>query len=136
MPAGSYEVELSRNIQAAGGADQLAASDSFAGHSVVYAGNENRDGSQFFATQLVTAPPEPREAHVVPVVARTSRTRNRPQVHHAVVSHRVRHGQTLTRIAHKHGVTVASLRNANRLGKKSVLRPGQRLRIPVAQNAT
>ena len=93
-------------------------------------------GASGFATQLVTAPPEPREAHVVPVVARTSRTRNRPQVHHAVVSHRVRHGQTLTHIAHKHGVTVASLRNANRLGKKSVLRPGQRLRIPVAQNAT
>ena len=92
-------------------------------------------GASGFATHLAAAPPEPRETPVVAVATRTTRARNRPQVHHAV-SHRVRHGQTLTHIARAHGVTVASLRNANRLGKKSVLRPGQRLRIPVAQNAT
>ncbi|TMA52916.1 MAG: LysM peptidoglycan-binding domain-containing protein, partial [Deltaproteobacteria bacterium] len=64
------------------------------------------------------------------------KARSRARVRHAVVTHRVKHGQTLTHIAHAHRVSVASLRNVNRLGKRSVLRPGQRLRIPVAENAT
>ena len=78
------------------------------------------------------------EARVVRVAAATPvpKARSRARVRHAVVTHRVKHGQTLTHIAHAHRVSVASLRNVNRLGKRSVLRPGQRLRIPVAENAT
>lgn len=44
--------------------------------------------------------------------------------------HTVQSGQTLARIAHHYSVTVASLAAANRLGRESMLRPGQVLRVP------
>ena len=44
-------------------------------------------------------------------------------------AHRVGRGDTLSEIAQRYGVSVASLRNANRL-KKSGIRPGQVLKIP------
>ncbi|HAW45570.1 MAG TPA: N-acetylmuramoyl-L-alanine amidase AmiB, partial [Sutterella sp.] len=46
--------------------------------------------------------------------------------------HVVRRGETLSRIASRYGVTVRSLRSWNRLSSKSVIRPGQRLRIWLA----
>jgi LysM repeat protein len=45
------------------------------------------------------------------------------------VVHRVRKGETLARIAKKYGVSVAQLSRSNRMGKKSQVRVGQKLRI-------
>jgi membrane-bound lytic murein transglycosylase D len=44
-------------------------------------------------------------------------------------AHRVGHGDTLSEIAQRYGVSVVSLRNANRL-KGNAVRPGQVLKIP------
>jgi membrane-bound lytic murein transglycosylase D len=44
--------------------------------------------------------------------------------------HTVEDGETLYAIARKYDVTVAALREANDLGERSTLQPGQRLRIP------
>ncbi|WP_224998923.1 peptidoglycan DD-metalloendopeptidase family protein [Cesiribacter sp. SM1] len=46
-----------------------------------------------------------------------------------VVYHRVRSGDTLSRISRKYGVSVSQLRRMNRMGKSSLLRVGQRLRV-------
>lgn len=45
-------------------------------------------------------------------------------------THRVRRGDTLSGIARRYGVSVSSLRAANRLGKSSLIRVGQTLRLP------
>ena len=45
-------------------------------------------------------------------------------------THRVKSGQTLSHIAKRYKVSVASLRNANGLGKKKTIKPGQVIRIP------
>ena len=44
--------------------------------------------------------------------------------------HRVRKGETLSKIAAKYGTSVASLAKANKIRTKSVIHTGQRLRIP------
>jgi membrane-bound lytic murein transglycosylase D len=44
-------------------------------------------------------------------------------------THEVRSGDTLSRIAQQYGVTLKALRDLNRLGKSSVIRPGQVLRL-------
>lgn len=44
------------------------------------------------------------------------------------VMYKVKKGDTLSSIAAKQGVTVAKLRQLNRLGKRSIIRPGQVLR--------
>ncbi len=46
------------------------------------------------------------------------------------LTHRVRSGQTLSHIARRYKVSVASLRTTNGLGRRSRLRPGQILKIP------
>lgn len=43
--------------------------------------------------------------------------------------HRVRRGETVGKIARRYGVRVSSLLTANGLGSRSVIRPGQRLRV-------
>lgn len=45
----------------------------------------------------------------------------------------VQKGDTLSGIAKKHGVTVAALTVANRMSRKSTIRPGQKLKIPASQ---
>ena len=45
-------------------------------------------------------------------------------------THRVKRGETISGIARKHGVSSTSLRTANKLGRRAVIRPGQTLRIP------
>ncbi|MCP4544870.1 MAG: LysM peptidoglycan-binding domain-containing protein [bacterium] len=45
------------------------------------------------------------------------------------VIHKVRRGESLTRIASRYGVTVESLLEANRLNRNSILHPGQKLVI-------
>ena len=42
----------------------------------------------------------------------------------------VQWGDTLSGIARRYGTTVRSVQNANRLGRSTVVRTGQRLRIP------
>jgi membrane-bound lytic murein transglycosylase D len=44
--------------------------------------------------------------------------------------HRVRRGETLSKIAAKYGTSVASIAKANKLRSRSVIHTGQRLRIP------
>jgi membrane-bound lytic murein transglycosylase D len=50
----------------------------------------------------------------------------------APIAHIVKPGETLFTIAQKYGVTVEALKKANNLKKKSVLRVGVRLMIPVS----
>jgi membrane-bound lytic murein transglycosylase D len=57
----------------------------------------------------------------------------RPQTPVAAPSpgtHRVKAGETLWGIAKRYGVSVAAIRRANGMGKSSLLRTGQRLKIP------
>jgi membrane-bound lytic murein transglycosylase D len=48
----------------------------------------------------------------------------------ATKTHTVRKGDTLYRIANRYGVSLEELRRANRIGKSSAIRPGQRLAVP------
>jgi membrane-bound lytic murein transglycosylase D len=48
----------------------------------------------------------------------------------AARTHRVSRGESLSTIARRHGVTVAALQRANSLGSRTVIQPGQVLRIP------
>jgi membrane-bound lytic murein transglycosylase D len=61
---------------------------------------------------------------------RVTRARAAASEGSAVVTHRVRRGQTLSQIAARYGVSVRSLLAANRLRNRSVVRAGQVLRIP------
>jgi membrane-bound lytic murein transglycosylase D len=45
-------------------------------------------------------------------------------------SHRVRAGESLSRIAARHGVSVGAVQRANGMGSRTLIRPGQVLRIP------
>jgi membrane-bound lytic murein transglycosylase D len=62
-------------------------------------------------------------------VAATRPTTRRSASRGLTTAHRVGRGDTLSEIAQRYGVSVASLRTANRL-KKSEIRPGQVLKIP------
>ena len=53
-----------------------------------------------------------------------------PRIARADIEHRVRPGQTLSRIAKRYGVSVHAIRSANRMGPKSGLRAGQFIRVP------
>jgi membrane-bound lytic murein transglycosylase D len=71
------------------------------------------------------------EAHVTRVAAPAPPTRvlNRTRMV-AARTHKVANGQTLSHIAKRYKVSVASLRTANRLGRSGTVRAGQVLRIP------
>ncbi|MES2770132.1 MAG: LysM peptidoglycan-binding domain-containing protein [Bdellovibrionota bacterium] len=47
--------------------------------------------------------------------------------------YKVKHGDTLHRIAKKHGTTISRIRSMNNLGSKSALRVGQFLKVPEGQ---
>jgi len=49
---------------------------------------------------------------------------------HGHRTHRVRSGESLWDIASRYGVSVRSLRKANRIGRSALIRPGQRLKVP------
>jgi LysM repeat protein len=53
-----------------------------------------------------------------------------PVARAAADSYVVRRGDTLSAIAARHDVSLSELRTANGLGGRSLIRPGQRLRIP------
>lgn len=57
----------------------------------------------------------------------------KPSAHHPrvrkVVYHKVRSGQTLGAIARRYGISLSALRKMNRLGSRSTIRQGQKLRI-------
>src|SRR6185503_1008252 len=47
-----------------------------------------------------------------------------------VLYHHVRRGDTLSRIASRYGVSVASIQRENKMGKRTVVHAGQTLRVP------
>lgn len=51
------------------------------------------------------------------------------------VSYKVRNGDTLEKIARRHGTTVAAIQSANGLGKSTNIRAGQTLKIPQKSTA-
>jgi membrane-bound lytic murein transglycosylase D len=69
-----------------------------------------------------STPPEPR--------ARSSRSRARAVSYSGASRHRVVRGETVSGIARQHGVGVSALLEANDLTMRSVIRPGDVLRIP------
>jgi peptidoglycan lytic transglycosylase D len=83
--------------------------------------------AEFSAEERVTreaAPaPEPR------VVTAKASVRSRQAARPAVLTYRVRPGQTLSHIARAHRVSVESLRKTNRIGKGGKLHAGQVLKI-------
>ncbi len=48
------------------------------------------------------------------------------------VEHRVRRGDTLGRLAQRYGTTIGAIQAANDMGRRTVIRVGQRLRIPAS----
>jgi membrane-bound lytic murein transglycosylase D len=70
-----------------------------------------------FPARLAAAPPAPRPA---PAQARPQRAR----------THRVRAGENLSLIASRHGVSVGAVQRANGMGSRTLIRPGQLIRIP------
>jgi LysM repeat protein len=66
-----------------------------------------------------------------PAVERAAVVTPPPAPEPEVRLHRVTRGENLTVIARRYGTTVAELRAANGLRRSSVIRPGQRLRIPL-----
>jgi membrane-bound lytic murein transglycosylase D len=86
---------------------------------------------QFHAEEHVTrASSEPR------IIRASTSVKGRSAARSAMLSYRVRPGQTLSHIARAHKVSVARLRSANRMGKSAKVRAGQLIRIPVASSAT
>jgi membrane-bound lytic murein transglycosylase D len=53
-----------------------------------------------------------------------------PAARAAATNHRVSRGESLSTIARRHGTTVAALQRANRMGRRTVIHPGQLLRLP------
>ena len=47
-------------------------------------------------------------------------------------THMVRPGDNLTAIARRYSVTVSAIQAANSLGNRTIIRPGERLRIPLS----
>ena len=77
--------------------------------------------------------PKPYGAYVRQLTARAARgTAETRAAADAVALHVVRRGDSLDRIARRHGTTVGALRRANGL-TSSLIHPGQSLRVPRAQ---
>ena len=51
----------------------------------------------------------------------------------SVIVHVVRRGETLFKIAASYGVTVSDLLGINQITERAILRPGQRIRVPLAR---
>ena len=73
--------------------------------------------------------PKPYAAYVKRLTARAARRTGEPAVAETTVFHVVRRGDTLTRIARRHGASIDALRRANGLTSSLIL-PGQALRLP------
>lgn len=79
---------------------------------------------------VLTIPDADRAPSRAPAVERAAAVTAPPPAEPEVRMHRVRRGENLTVIARRYGTTVAGLRAANGLTRRSVIRPGQQLRIP------
>lgn len=55
---------------------------------------------------------------------------------HNVMTHKVRRGETLGHIARKYGTSVKAIQTSNRLGKRTFLKLGQALQIPLRKPCT
>ena len=76
--------------------------------------------------------PKPYAAYVRQLTARAARGTEETAAAESTAFHVVRRGDTLTRIARRHGATIDALRRANGL-TSSLIYPGQALRVPRAQ---
>ena len=76
-----------------------------------------------------TAPAAP-EARVERQAAPTPAPRAAAATRAADATHRVQRGDNLTRIASRYGTTVGALQAANNMGRRTVVRIGQQLRVP------
>jgi LysM repeat protein len=56
----------------------------------------------------------------------------RPAPRPAFRTHVVARGENLTEISRRYGTSVAAIQRANSLGRRSLIRVGQRLRIPTS----
>ena len=72
----------------------------------------------------------PRGAWSVPPEPRIRRVRTRYVSDNGATSHRVAAGETASAIARQHGIGLMALLEANDLTMRSVIRPGDVLRIP------
>lgn len=61
------------------------------------------------------------------------KVRSREDIGRSYVMHRIKTGDTLSVLAKKYNVSQAKLRAANRITNSKKLRPGQKIKIPVAQ---
>lgn len=64
------------------------------------------------------------------VALEQSRVKNPPAGYHNYYWYRVRSGDSLYKIARRHKITIASLRKANGLRRRSLIHPRQKLKIP------
>jgi membrane-bound lytic murein transglycosylase D len=92
-------------------------------------------GSDGFETRLAEFAAEAEVTRVAAPAVASRKVARAKRARPAVLTHRVRRGQTLSHIAKQHKVSVATLRSTNRIRKAERLRPGQLLKIPVPQSA-
>ena len=91
------------------------------------------EGSEGFPDRLARYVPDTRIARAAPAdPPERSSQRDDDRAESIVATHRVKHGQTLSAIAERYGVSVQALRLANRLGPRDQVRSGQVLRIPAS----
>lgn len=76
------------------------------------------------ADRAAPAAPEPR-AQRQPAPAARAAAASR-----AATTHRVQRGDNLSKIANRYGTTVGALQSANNMGRRTVVRIGQQLRVP------
>jgi membrane-bound lytic murein transglycosylase D len=65
-----------------------------------------------------------------PAPAASASSTSRPAANRAARTHRVRQGESLHTIARRHKTSVAAIQRANSMGRRTVIHPGQTLRIP------
>lgn len=103
----------------------------------VLAANGMKDAKRLRVGQVLKIPPhlESRPGPVTVAIGESKPAQTRVQKVAAArskdaITHKVKLGQTLSSIARRYKVSVASLREANELGDSSHIRPGMKLKVP------